>query len=63
MGVDQKDLLDDLEERPVKLGKYLIAVFKLKANIVGLHPGYVLNKEKGGERELERTPEEAGEDQ
>lgn len=40
-----KHLLDDLEERSVKLGKYLIAVFKLKANIVGLHPCYVLNKE------------------
>lgn len=51
-GTDRKDLLDDLEERPVKLGKYLVAVFKLKANIVGLHPGYVLKKEEGREQDV-----------
>ena len=42
------DLLDDLEERSVKLGEYLVAVFKLKADIVRLHPRYVLNKKRGG---------------
>lgn len=38
-------LLDNLEECSVELGEDLVAVFKLKANIVGLHPGYVLNTE------------------
>ncbi len=47
MGFHKKDLLDDLEECSVKLGEYLVAVFKLKANIVGLHPRYVLNKKRG----------------
>lgn len=41
-----KDLLYDLEERSVKLGEYLIAVFKLETNIVGLHPSYVLDRER-----------------
>lgn len=44
--IQNKHLLDDLEERSVKLGENLIAVFKLKANIVGLHPRYVLNKKR-----------------
>lgn len=49
-GIDikQKHLLNDLEQCSVKLCENLIAVFKLKANIVGLHPGYILNK-KGRE--------------
>lgn len=36
-------LLDDLKKCPVELGEDLIAVFQLKANVVGLHPGNVLN--------------------
>lgn len=42
----KKNLLYDLEECSVKLGEYLVAVFKLETNIVGLHPGYVLDKDK-----------------
>lgn len=41
-----KNLLYDLEERSVKLGEYIVAVFKLETNIVGLHPGYVLDRDK-----------------
>lgn len=48
------DLLYDLEERSVKLGEYLIAVFKLKTNIVGLHPSYVLNKKRGGRKSVRK---------
>lgn len=40
----REHLLDDLKERPVKLGEYFIAVFKLKANVVRLHPSDVLQK-------------------
>lgn len=36
-------LLDDLEKGSVQLGEDLVAVFQLKTNIVGLHPGYVLD--------------------
>lgn len=43
-------LLDDLEECSVKLGEDLIAVFKLKANVVGLHPCYVLNRAEAGRK-------------
>jgi hypothetical protein len=39
-------LLDDLEQGPVQLGEDLIAVFKFKADIVGLDPGYVLKQDK-----------------
>lgn len=43
----RKHLLDDLKERPVKLGENFIAVFKLKTNVVRLHPSYVLQKREG----------------
>lgn len=39
-------LLDDLEKCSVKLGEDLVAVFQLKANVVGLHPGDVLNTQQ-----------------
>lgn len=40
-------LLDDLEECSVKLGENLVAVFQLEADVVGLHPGYVLERGAG----------------
>lgn len=42
----QEHLLYDLEERSVKLGEDLIAVFKLKTNIVGFYPCNVLKYEE-----------------
>lgn len=39
-------LLDDLEKCSVELGEDLVAVFQLKANVVGLHPGNVLNTQQ-----------------
>lgn len=39
-------LLDDLEKRSVELREDLVAVFQLKANVVGLHPGDVLKTEQ-----------------
>lgn len=52
----QKHLLYDLEERSVKLGEDLIAVFKLKTNIVGFYPRDVLKYEEqniSGQEDLE----------
>lgn len=46
-----RDSLDDLEESSVELGENLVAVFKLKANVVGFHPCDVL----GGKKEKEAT--------
>lgn len=45
-GIWQKHLLYDLEERSVKLGEDLVAVFKLKTNIVGFYPCNVLKYEE-----------------
>lgn len=39
-------LLDDLEKCSVELGEDLVAVFQLKANVVGFHPGDVLNTQQ-----------------
>lgn len=48
-GIWQKHLLYDLEECSVKLGEDLVAVFKLKTNIVGFYPCNVL---KHGEHKI-----------
>lgn len=41
-----RDLLDHLEEGSVKLSEDLVAVFKFKADVVGLDPSYVLETNK-----------------
>lgn len=46
LGLINRDSLDDLEESSVELGENLVAVFKLKANIVGFHPCDVLGFKK-----------------